>query len=331
MFSRVQIWVLSGCALVIVLGGALLLVDRFFVRADEPPEAVRRAEAIETLSLEEVRDVAALEHLSAAIQPFAPLFGEVRQIDAVLRQQQASATLWLVEFRSRHRDAALDRGLSYTGVDAPRMMLLVELATDPGWQPFIQASADAMPAELPPAWHARLARMAPYRMGIHQGRVAFVSQLEGSALVQSIEARTSPEFHPGLLNSALRVEVQQALDIVSALPGAPGLERFYRIDVDVRLPEIDRSALVRAQAQRQATQIKLDAELSELRQRMAEQRAEFRQRNQENLERFRERSKASQARVQAGTAAPKEPATTASPTEESRADTDAAADGTQPP
>lgn len=306
MFSRTQRWILSACAVVIVLGGGLLLFDRFFVRGDQPSEVQRRAEVIEALSLEEVRDPAALEALADSLQPFTPLIGRLTRVEAVLRQPQPHATLWLVAYQSRQRDAALDRGVSYTGVDAPRLLLLIELAQDPGWQPFMQTATDEVPAELPPSWHARLAAMAPYRMAIDRGRVAFVSQLQGSALVQSIQARTSPEFHPGLLNSALRVEVQQALDIVSALPGAPPLERFYRIDVDVDLPPVDRSALDRAAEQRHSIQAKLDAERAELRTRMAEQQEAFRQRNEENLARFRERMEANNARLRARTEALRE-------------------------
>lgn len=109
----------------------------------------------------------------------------------MLRQQQAQATLWLVAYQSRQRDAALDRSVSYTGVDAPRLLVLIELARDPGWQSFVQPAADEVPTELPPSWLARLAAITPYRMAIDRGRVAFVSQLQGSALAQMIQAQNT--------------------------------------------------------------------------------------------------------------------------------------------
>ncbi|MCP5181864.1 MAG: hypothetical protein H6993_16370 [Pseudomonadales bacterium] len=292
MFSNLQKTILLACGVILVAGLGLLAIDRWIVRAGAPDEASQREAVLRELALEPVRDQATLARMPAQLEAFVPLLGQVTRIDDVLRQQQAEATLYLVAFRSRQRDAGLDRALSRTGVDAPRLLLLIELREPPGWNAFLQTEAATAPAELPDAWHERLARLEDYRMGISGNFVVFVSRLSGSALMATIEANTSPEFHPGLLNSALRVDVQQALDIVGAMPGAPVLERFYRIPgVEVNLPAVNREPLERQREAQRARQRELEAERAAMRARMQEQQSAFRQRNEENLTRFRERTR----------------------------------------
>ncbi len=78
-------------------------------------------------------------------------------------------------------------------------------------------------------------------MAMSQSHVLFASQLETWALMQASNQSVSSEFHAGLLNSALRIDVQRALDIVSLLDAdLPTLSRFYTIDVpdvDIDIPD----------------------------------------------------------------------------------------------
>ena len=225
MFSRSQVLILKTCAVVIGIGSLILAVDRFVIRGDEPSIEQQRADVVAELGLEVIRDRESLTRLESMLRALEPLKGRVTRIDAVLRHQQLAASVWLVEFQSRHASRQ-DRMISRQGVEVPHFLILIELSKDPGWPGFLQLDPAEFPGSLPADWHSRLAGFQPYRIGIESSRIAFVSQIEGSALVEAIGAADRPEFYPGLLSSALRIEVQQALDIVGAMPGAPKLGRF---------------------------------------------------------------------------------------------------------
>lgn len=292
--------ILQVCGVVIVLGLAILAYDRWVVRSDEAAPEVRREQVAGELALEIVEDDRGLARAAVLLEPFGEIAHAVDGVEVAMRQVRSDLTLWLIEFTSRER-TLIGRPGFQPRVTVPRLAIVAVFDQDPGWASHRQTAVDDAPPELPGDWHPRLAAMTDFRMGIEGPVVAFVSRIEGSALVQAVEARTSPEFHAGLLNSALRVDVQRALDIIGAMPGAPHIDRFYRIDVDVKLPAIDRSPLDRAAAQRNEAidamrsrmkeiDIGMEKEREALRERMAEQREEMRERMAQQREQMRERS-----------------------------------------
>ena len=291
LYSKTQILILKACGVVIAVGCSILAIDRWFVRGDEPPPEHQLAAVIDDLELEVVQDQFGLRRLTSGLAPFESLLGKISGIDVVLRRSEAAGSLWLVQFRSRQRSALLDRMVSPTGVETPRFLILVELANDPGWPAFLQQAPSDVPDVLPEDWHARLASLQPYRMGIHAQWVAFVAQVSGPSLLQSMQSHTSAEFHPGLLSSAMRIDVQQALDIVGAMHGAPVFEPFYLArGIESNLPQTDTSALQRMAIERQARQDAFDEQREKLRKEQAVAREALRLKQAETIERFRSRT-----------------------------------------
>jgi hypothetical protein len=110
----------------------------------------------------------------------------------------------------------------------------------------------------------------------------------------------SAEFHPGLFNSAMRLDVQRALDIVNGLEGEqPRLARFYQIDVpklDIELPATE--GITRGMEETRATlQKELEALRAERQMQSARRREESAARRAEAREALQERLAASREKA----------------------------------
>lgn len=260
--------------------------------AGDPLEGV-----VQRHGLERVDDAPGLQAAAALMSPFVAISGEGVEVDTVLRRSGAGATLWLIDYRARTRGPRIVQGRRTT-IDLPRLAIVVELAAPPGWPAFRQATATSAPPGLPAAWHPRLAAMSEYRMGIEGRVVAFFSQVQSATMVHLAESTTSPEFHPNLRNSALGVDVQRALDVFGALPRAPQLARFLRIDgAEPDLPETDRAPLDRMRATTAQAQADVRRASEQAVQSSAEAGAESRRRSDADAERFRQRIAEAQAKM----------------------------------
>jgi hypothetical protein len=290
IFPPGSLLILKVCAVVILIGLAILAIDRWIVKAGAPePEQQRQARATE-LGFQVIEDPGIKAALRQQLQGWSELTGEVGDIRHAWRLSQTKAELWLVEFASSQRSlvqtTARPRHLEVT-----RLAIMLKLHDDPAWPRFVSSAQEPAPPQLPGEYAERLAAMDEYQMAIDGRWVAFLSKAAFEPLLQIVEAGQSAEFHPGLLNSALRIDVQRALDISAALPGAPRFERFYAVDVDVQIDTPSVSALSdRLRADRERIATEQAAAREQLRLDMERQRAEFRQRNEENLVRFRERN-----------------------------------------
>lgn len=298
MFSSSQILTLKICGAIIAVGLIILAIDRWVVKRGEPSGEQQLTQVVEQNQLQRVTSTNELDELLRRLQAFEAVTGQVQRIDTALVRKEASARLWLIEYQSRER-SLIGANAPMARVDVPLFAILIELNEDPGWPPFVQQNPGDAPDQLPPDFAPRLLRMAEYRMAIRGRQVIFASQLQTAALMQSVQASTSPEFHPGLLNSAMRIDVQVAIDIVNALPGSPQLARFYKIEgIEVKLPNVDGGALSEGL---RANQARIHAEQQAAREQrerdFERQRAEFRERNDEIRKQFRERMDAANQKL----------------------------------
>ena len=305
VFTPNQLLTLKICAVIIVVGLIILAIDRWFVRADEPTRDEQLGQVIEQNELQQLTDQAELDELRRKLQAFEAVTGQVQTVNTALVRKEAAARLWLIEYQSRER-SLIGANAPMARVDVPLFAILIEFESDPGWPAFTQENADDVPELLPADFAQRLRRMDEYRLAMQGRRLVFASQLQTAALMQSIQSNTSPEFHPGLLNSALRVDVQSAIDIVNALPRSPQLARFYRIEgIQVNLPKVDGSALSeRLQADRERIQAEQRAASEELARKFEQDRAAFRQRNDELRRQFQERMDAANEKLRSNGVSP---------------------------
>jgi hypothetical protein len=294
--------------------------------ADSPAADALDAVA-ERHGLERVIDEPGRRAAAALLSPFAAISGEVVAIDAVMRRTDGVATLWLVDYRGRALGLRGAQGQRHM-TDVPLLAVVIELDHAPDWPAFRQSAATPAPPYLPAPWHARLAAMSQYRMGVEGKVVAFFSQLESAALIYLAESTTSPEFHPGLRNSALAVDVQRALDLVAALPESPPIARFMRIDgARPDLPTTDRAPLERMHADIAERQTETRRVAEEAQRSMREAGEAFRRRAEADNERFRQHIAESSERLRARreSAAAPQPTDAPNPT-----DTDATTGGKSP-
>jgi hypothetical protein len=298
IFTPDQLLILKICGVVIVIGLIILAIDRWIVRADSPDNQQQLTRLIEETRLHPVTSATELDQLLLRLQAFEALTGQVQGISTALLRTGSSARLWLIEYRSRE-PSLIGANAPLARVDVPRFAILIEFENDPGWPTFAQVDPGDAPAILQAEFADRLRRMSEYRLAMQERLVVFASQLQTAALMQSVQASTSPEFHPGLLNSALRIDVQAAIDIVNALPGSPQLARFYAIEgIEVNLPQVDGSALSeRLRADRERIQAEQQAAREQREREFEQQRAEFRQRNEEINRKLRERTEAANERL----------------------------------
>ncbi len=304
VFTPDQLLILKICAVVIAIGLIILAIDRWIVRADEPGREQQLSQIIEQNALQQITRQAELDSLQDKLQAFEAVTGRVQRVNTALLREEAAARLWLIEYQSRER-SLIGANAPMARVDVPLFAILIEFRNDPGWPPFVQEQAGDAPESLPAEFAQRLLRMNDYRLAMQGRLVVFASQLQTAALMQSIQSNTSPEFHPGLLNSAMRVDVQAAIDIVNALPGSPRLARFYEIEgIEVQLPKVDGSALSeRLRADSQRLQAEQRAASKELARQFERDRAEFRRRNEELRRQFRERMEAANEKLRSSAAA----------------------------
>ena len=306
VFTPDQLLILKICAVLIVVGLIILAIDRWIVRADEPGREEQLAQVMEQNALQPITGQAELDSLQDKLRAFEAVTGQVQKINTALLRQEAAGRLWLIEYQSRER-SLIGANAPMARVDVPLFAILIEFGADPGWPPFVQELAGDVPEILPTEFAQRLLRMDEYRLAMQGRLVVFASQLQTAALMQSIQRNTSPEFHPGLLNRALRVDVQAAIDIVNALPGSPQLARFYEIEgIEVKLPQVDSSALserLRADQERIRTEQRAASE--ELARQFERDRAEFRKRNEELRQEFRQRIDAANEKLRGSDISPR--------------------------
>lgn len=273
--------ILKICAVIIVIGMAILAFDKYYVRRDEPSKEQRVDELSERLELNDrSSDQTAQEHLMAVLGRFEEISGSVQEVDTILNRNDDETRLWLAEFDSRR--LALYRGAGQTSrINVPLLAIMIEFKGRASLPLWIQPERLDSDAEIAPPLNAealaRLQRMDDFRMAMSGNQVLFVSQLEAPALVQAINQRTSSEFHAGLLNSALQIDVQRAIDIVNLLDTElPQVARFYKIDVppvDIDIP--DRPISAGLDEIRDQTHAKIEEQRKQWEQQRAEQQAQW--------------------------------------------------------
>lgn len=293
MPSRSIKWILIVCAIVIGLGLGVLAIDRWVIERDVPPKDQQLEALAEGHGLTLHDEDASLDELRALLDPFRSTTGDPGRIGPALSRSDGDRKLWLFEYSSR--ETAVARA-GKPNIDAEVTLFGILLDLGPGPDLPAWSQADGATPPMPPHSAdsiARLGRLDGYRMAMRGRRVLFVSTVQGWALKQAIEQRTSAEFHPGLLNSAMKIDVQMALDTVNAMDlDMSPLRRFYQVDIGpIDLPKPDASGLRSAldESSRQVKE-KLDADMAALRERMARQREENRARFEARLQQFRDKT-----------------------------------------
>jgi len=299
VFSTLQKRILQGCAVILMMGGVILAIDQFVVRKDEPSTQEQLSTLEGELGLAQRNDDASKSALRDALTAFEPLTGSIGELGPILTRDEDGARLWLFEYTVR--EMALYRpGQPNLNIAVRHFGILIVFETAPGWPTWMGDSAPPRPPFTAPLV-ARLAAMDGYRMGLAGLYAFFTSGLETGSLAQAINQSISAEFHPGLFNSAMRLDVQRALDIVNGLEGEqPRLARFYKIDVpklDIELPSTE--GITRGMEETRTTlQKELDALRAErqtqsarLREESAARMNEARASMQENLAASREEAR----------------------------------------
>jgi Skp family chaperone for outer membrane proteins len=240
-FSTGQRRLLAICAAVIVLGGGVLLVDELFIR--EAPLSLQDAlpAVAERLGLALSFDSPDAGLLAERLAALPELGVPAARIGPVLSRADSAHRLWLFEFGVDETllvSAQPQGGARRHSGELQRLGMIVQLprAELPRW---VQDSA---PAPTPP-WTAealaRLGRIEDLQIATDGEFVVAVARPGAFGLYELTARQRSPEFYPGLLNSALPIDAQRVLDLTALLmPERPALPRLNRIDVQVRLPEI---------------------------------------------------------------------------------------------
>ena len=299
MFSPLQKRILQGCAVIMMIGVAILAIDRWVVRKDEPSTEQQLATLEDDLGLVQRDDPASKSALRGALAAFEPLTGSIEALGPILTRDEDGARLWLFEYTVR--ELALYRpGKTNLNIEVRHFGILIAYPTAPGWPAWMGDGDPPRPPFTAPL-AVRLAAMDEYRMGLSGRYAFFTSGLETGALAQAIQRSVSAEFHPGLLNSALRVDVQRALDVLNELEGGqPQLARFYKIDVpklDIELPSTEgitrgmEEARTTLQKELEALRVEREAQAARLREESAARMAEARKAMQERLAASRERAR----------------------------------------
>lgn len=262
MFDASQKWILIVCLSVIVIGLAILAVDRYFVRGDQPSPASKLVEVASTLQMQIVEDPGQLLALTGLLQEHSELAGRAPSVDAAMQRRFEGATLTAIDFSSQAEGVYGAQGTRHD-VAVGRLAIVIQLdsATLPDW-----TSMSAEPAPAPPFTDEALGKFATmdeFEMASSDRNLIFISRSEGWALMRAAERSTSAEFQPGLLNSALRIDLQRAINVLNAMQlELAELPPIYRIEVD---PQIqvnldtgisERLDKVRADAEAQRLQFK---------------------------------------------------------------------------
>lgn len=293
MFGTLQKRILQVCAVIMVIGAAILAIDKFVVRKDEPSTQEQLSTLEEDLGLVQRDDHASKSALRDALAGFEPLTGPIGELGPILTRDEDGARLWLFEYTMR--ELVLYRpGKTNLDIEVRHFGILIAFDTAPGWPAWMGDGDPPRPPFTAPMTR-RLAAMDEYRMGLSGPYAFFTSGLETGSLTQAINRSISAEFHPGLFNSAMRLDVQRALDIVNGLEGDRlRLARFYQIDVpklDIELPSTE--GITRGMEETRTT---LQKELDALR---AEREAQAARLRKESAARMAEARKAMQERLAA--------------------------------
>jgi len=165
-------------------------------------------------------------------------------VETVLWREDAAHRLWVFEFKASElvmvSSNAL-RPLQRHRAGVTRLGIAVELkdVSLPGWN-VLQG------IDWPPPWTAeaiaRAERIEDLWLGMDGPFVVALARPDRFPLHEMVARNISPEFHPGLLNSALAIDVQRVVDVVNLLDtSAPPLPRVYRIEgIEVKLPAVAR-------------------------------------------------------------------------------------------
>jgi hypothetical protein len=237
----------------------------------------RRLEALAaTHSMTIDRDPATADRLRAHVERFPRVGGRPGTIGPILSRRSAAGTLHVFEYT---RSGVAMPGPQGRLVRAAPTMLGIVMEVE-GARPLPAWQQDEAKPPAPPhteASLARLARIEDLRMATAGGVVLFASQRDRFVLKQLTEQSTSAEFHPGLFNSALPIDVQRALDVVAAMDfGQRPFERFSTPAVRTNLPPTRSTGIPeRLQEIRREQDAKLEALRAEQRaQREARQQAQ---------------------------------------------------------
>ncbi len=236
---------LIGCLAVIPIAAGILLIDRLFIREPPLPPEELLPPVAERLGLNLEFDSPQRGFLLALLQRFEPIVGEARSVETVMWREDVSHRLWVFEFKASEVVMITDSHLAPLKrhrANITRLAIAVELkgANLPEWTVL---SKDALPA---PPWTVeaaeRASRIEDLWLGTSGAFVIAVARPDRFALGEMVARNISPEFHPGLANSALAIDVQRVLDVVNRMDtGGAQLARVYRIDgIEVKLPEVRR-------------------------------------------------------------------------------------------
>jgi hypothetical protein len=237
---RTQLLILKICGVVIFVCLIILGIDKYIVRRHEPSTEEQLDRLTEELALEPRDDEASVEELRGLLSAFEEEIGRPNEIGPVLTRTDDAGVLWIFEYKVNQRFLYRPRTTDLS-VDMPLLGILMELPRSvalPGWN----SDGETAPPQPPFTNEAveRLAAIDDLDMSMTGRLVFFTSRVKTWALKQAIDARVSAEFHPGLLNSALRIEVQRAINVVNRLDaGLPQIAQFYQIDVpkpDIEIP-----------------------------------------------------------------------------------------------
>jgi hypothetical protein len=273
---------LAASALVIVLGGGLLLLDALFDRT--PPAMTHTTEGNASTADEALAEVASslglqlniaspdADMLQKALASFPELGVADARVEAVMSRADAQHRLWLFEFEVD--ETLLIAPASGAGHHSHRgtltrlgIAIQQKHARYPRW---IQDEH----AEMLAPWNAgareRLARIEDLRLAMQGEFVIAIARPRGFGLLEQMQRERSVEFHPGLRNSALGIDVQRVLDVVNLLdPGATPLPSIHHVEVDVDLSRVRKPQIA---ARLDAIRAQQERDLAALRQTLAAQR-----------------------------------------------------------
>lgn len=229
---------------VIALCAVILLVDRFFVSRPPAEEAPSVNDIATRLGLQLDEDPSNAQMLRSLLGRFTPIAGSVQSVRTVLWREDAAHRLWVFEFTASEVvmvSSSSLRPLQRHRAGVTRLGIAVELkeVTLPNWS-VLQGG------DWPRPWTAeaiqRAQRIDDLWLATDASFVVALARPDRFPLREMVSRNISPEFHPGLLNSALAIDVQRVLDVVNLLDtDAPALARVYRIEgIEVKLPAAQR-------------------------------------------------------------------------------------------
>lgn len=241
---------LKALLAVLFLCAAILLIDRFFVPRPPAEDAPAVTDIATRLSLQHDAGQSQTATLRTLLGRFEPIAGAVQSIETVLWREDATHRLWVFEFKASEVVMVSSnrfRPLQRHRAGVTRLGVAVELKgrSLPAWSVL-------QDGDWPAPWTAgaieRAQRIEDLWLAMDGPFVVALARPDRFPLHEMVARSISPEFHPGLFNSALPIDVQRLVDVVNLLDtGAPPLARVYRIEgIEVKLPELRRPDLTGA-------------------------------------------------------------------------------------